>query len=189
MSDTPELSFYKTLLADVRQWQVEGTSRFFLFVYALKRPGFMATVLYRIAARCARSGKLGQFAGAFIKSVNFFLHGCDISSDAVIGPGFGLPHPSGVVIGMATIGRDVWLLQNVTLGVRHPRDRFDDPKNYPIIGNNVSILAGAVVAGPVKVGDGAMVGANAVVLEDVPENCVAVGVPARILQRRKEAAA
>ena len=92
-----------------------------------------------------------------------------------IGAGFKLPHPTGIVIGDGTkIGNDVLILQNVTLG----RRSLSEP-GTPIIGNGVSILAGAVVLGAISIGDNAVIGANAVVLNDVAANTTVVGVPAR----------
>lgn len=88
------------------------------------------------------------------------------------------PHPLGIVIGEGVIiGNNVTIYQNVTLG------RKDKEINkYPIIGDNVTIYAGAKILGNVKIGNNAIVGANAVVLKDVPDNSIAVGVPAKILK-------
>jgi len=84
----------------------------------------------------------------------------------------------GVVIGDDTvIGKNSVILQNVTIGGR------SGIRANPVIGENVLIGAGACVLGDVKIGDNAKVGANAVVLEDVPKNGMAVGVPARIIQK------
>lgn len=90
-----------------------------------------------------------------------------------------LPHPNGVVIhGDAVIGTGCMLMQQVTIGMIG-----DD--EVPVIGNNVYIGAGAKVLGRVVVGDGARIGANAVVLIDVPPNCTAIGIPARIIARER----
>lgn len=105
--------------------------------------------------------------------------GCEIHIDASIGRRFHLPHPNGVVIGCGVIiGNDVSIFQQVTLGAERLGNggRMGE---YPCIGNNVQVYAGAKVIGAVKVGDFARIGANAVVLMDVPANAIAVGVPAK----------
>lgn len=90
------------------------------------------------------------------------------------------PHLSGIVISKASeIGHNCIIYQDVTIGARTVQEGdCAKPQNYPKIGNNVTIYAGAKILGAIKVGDNAIIGANAVVLSDVPENSVAVGVPA-----------
>jgi serine O-acetyltransferase len=99
----------------------------------------------------------------------------DIGLDARLGSGLMLPHPNGIVIHEdATIGDDCMIMQQVTVGM------IGDGE-VPVIGNRVYIGAGAKIIGKVIVGDGARIGANAVVLSDVPPNYTAVGIPARII--------
>jgi serine O-acetyltransferase len=106
------------------------------------------------------------------------ITGADIPLNTVIGGGFMLPHPNGVVINPGTaIGVNCIVFQQVTLGTRVGA-------GSPVIGGDVEIGAGAKVLGRVRIGDHARVGANAVVLNDVPENAVAVGVPAVIVGLR-----
>jgi serine O-acetyltransferase len=101
--------------------------------------------------------------------------GSDLDSNATIGERFMLPHPNGVVVhGGAVIGDDCMIMQQVTIG------QLSDIY-APVIGSRVYIGAGAKVLGKVVVGDGARIGANAVVLCDVPANWTAVGIPARVL--------
>ena len=99
----------------------------------------------------------------------------DIAIEARLGSGLLLPHPNGVVIHEdARIGDDCMIMQQVTVGM------IGDGE-VPTIGDRVYIGAGAKIIGKVLIGDGARIGANAVVLTDVPANCTAVGVPARII--------
>lgn len=92
-----------------------------------------------------------------------------------------IDHGTGVVIGETTeIGDDVTLYQGVTLGGTGK----DTGKRHPTIGNNVLIGAGAKVLGPFKVGDNTNIAAGAVVLEEIPPDCTAVGVPARVVKHK-----
>ncbi len=100
--------------------------------------------------------------------------GADIPLNSRIGGGLLLPHPNGVVIHPeATIGPNCLLFQQVTLGAVDHR--------APTIGGHVDIGAGAKVLGPVRIGNHVRIGANAVVLIDLPDGAVAVGIPARIV--------
>ena len=102
--------------------------------------------------------------------------GADIPLGCCIGGGLLLPHPNGVVVhGDATLGPNCLLFQQVTIGA--------DDTGFPTIGGNVDIGAGAKVIGAIRVGDRVLIGANAVVICDVPGGATAVGVPARILRR------
>ncbi len=99
-----------------------------------------------------------------------------ISPECKIGENIHFMHLDGITIGSGTkIGNNCTIYQQVTVGKE--KDKF------PIIGDNVTIYAGAKIIGNVKIGDNAVVGANAVVIKDVPDNCVAVGVPARIVKK------
>lgn len=92
----------------------------------------------------------------------------EIPARAVIGPGFVLPHPMGIVIGSAAIGANVTVFQNVTLGAREFDGAYDLGKR-PVIADGVIIGAGAVVLGPVRIGRGVTVRANALITRDMPE--------------------
>lgn len=105
--------------------------------------------------------------------------GIEIHPGASIGRRLVIDHGTGIVIGeTAEIGDDVLLYQQVTLGGTGK----DVGKRHPTIGNNVMIGAGAKVLGPIQIHDNARVAAGAVVLQEVPENATAVGVPAQIVR-------
>ena len=109
------------------------------------------------------------------------VSGADIPLNARLDGGLMLPHPNGVVIHPdAHIGPNCIIFQQVTVGTR------EHSSQVPHIGGDVSLGAGAKVLGAVTVGDHARVGANAVVLGDVPSRAVAAGVPARIVGRRED---
>jgi serine O-acetyltransferase len=109
--------------------------------------------------------------------------GCDIPLNTKIGGGLMIPHPVGIVIGPGSrIGRNCLIGQGVTLGVKGGAGG-----DFPILEDGADVSAGAKVLGAVTIGKGATVGANAVVLKDVPPGAVAVGVPARIIPARQTA--
>ena len=105
--------------------------------------------------------------------------GIEIHPGATIGRRFVIDHGMGIVIGeTAEIGDDVLLYHGVTLGGTGK----DHGKRHPTIGNNVMIGCGAKVLGPFKVGDGARIASNSVVLSEIPANATAVGVPAKVVR-------
>jgi serine O-acetyltransferase len=109
--------------------------------------------------------------------------GIDLPCETRVGRGLLFEHFGGIVIsGDSVIGDDVVLRQGVTLGLRRTGQA-----GAPVLGNRVDVGAGAKILGGVHIGDDAVIGANAVVLCDVPAGALAVGVPARIVARRKGA--
>ena len=116
----------------------------------------------------------------FISQVARFLTGIEIHPGAQIGKRFFIDHGLGVVIGeTAIIGDDVLLYQGSTLG----GTGIVQGKRHPTIGNNVVVGAGAKVLGNIVIGDNSYIGANAVVVKDVPSNSTVVGVPGRITKQ------
>lgn len=109
--------------------------------------------------------------------------GVEIGVAAKIGRRLIIEHSGCIVIhGMAELGDDCIVRQGVTIGNR----RLDDPFGAPVIGDRVSIGAGAKLLGRIRIGNDVEIGANAVVLNDVPDGALAVGVPARIILRSTE---
>jgi len=134
-------------------------------------PGFHAVLSHRIAHRFYKIKWF--FLARFISQFSKFLTGIEIHPGAIIGKNLFIDHGSGVVIGETTeIGDNVTIYQGATLGGTGK----DKGKRHPTIGDNVLISTGAKVLGPFKVGDNAKVGANAVVLGEVPMNTTVVGV-------------
>lgn len=145
-----------------------------LFLY----PGLKAIRMYRRANWCYRHRLF--FLARWISQRAVRKTGIEIHPAAQIGRRFFIDHGTGVVIGETTvIGDDVTIYQGVTLGGTGK----DTGKRHPTIGNNVMIGSGAKVLGPFKVGDNSNVAAGAVVLEEIPPNCTAVGVPAHVVRR------
>lgn len=148
----------------------------------LQSPGFAVVVSWRLAHRLNRRGPLARFLAAVIWRYFVARHGCYISLSATIGQRLRLPHPVGIVIGDAVdIGDDVTIYQNVTLG-RATKTGQD----YPRIRDQATLFAAATVIGSVQIGRSATVGANSLVLTDVPDGLTAVGIPARVLQTRRD---
>lgn len=106
--------------------------------------------------------------------------GIEIHPAAKIGRRFFIDHGTGVVIGETTeIGDDCTLYQGVTLGGTGK----DTGKRHPTLGDHVMVGAGAKVLGPIRIGNNVQIAAGAVVLTDIPDNCTAVGIPARVVRR------
>src|SRR6187455_1014308 len=138
-------------------------------------PGFHALLVHRLAHWLWRQ-HLRWFA-RMVSHIGRWLTGIEIHPGAQIGRRFFIDHGMGVVIGeTAEIGDDVMMYHDVTLGGRSLRRT----KRHPTIGDGVIIGAGARVLGPVVVGKGAQVGANAVVVRDVPDAAIVVGVPGQV---------
>lgn len=139
--------------------------------------GVIAIANYRLQSWFFNRG-LHQPA-TLIRLWNSIITGADFSVGCKIGKGLIIRHPNGIVVGGGVkIGENCILLQQVTLGERNGNG--SDPTHaYPTVLNNVVINAGAKLIGNITVGDNAIIGANAVVIKDVPENSVAVGIPAR----------
>lgn len=133
--------------------------------------------IYRIYKKANNFMKKNKRYIAFYYRYKIFKrYNCIISPSAEIGENLKLPHPTGVVIGLdAKIGYNCTIYQQVTIGQKNEK--------YPSIGNGVTIYPGAKVVGDVKIGNNVVIGANAVVLKDLPDNCIAVGVPARIIKK------
>jgi serine O-acetyltransferase len=140
--------------------------------------GLHALVSYRIANNLRRIGV--PFLPRLISQTAKFFTGIEIHPGATIGSGLFIDHGMGVVIGeTAIIGDGVTLYQGVTLGGTGK----EKGKRHPTVGDNVVIGTGAKVLGNITIGSNSYIGANAVVIKDVPENSTVVGVPGRITKQ------
>ncbi|HWE54369.1 MAG TPA: DapH/DapD/GlmU-related protein [Acidimicrobiales bacterium] len=137
------------------------------FLYAF--PEFRSVYYHRLAS----GNPAGVLAGRLVNHVWKGVGGVDFSGTP-IGPGLFLSHGQGTILSAERIGANLQVHQGVTVGWDYRGDR------RPIIGDDVFIGAGAKVLGAITVGDGARIGANAVVVSDVPAGATAVGIPARI---------
>ena len=140
-------------------------------------PGVHALIFHRVSHWLYRHKLF--FLARLNSQIARHLTGIEIHPGAQIGRRFVIDHGMGIVIGETTeIGDDCLIYHGVTLGGTGK----DHGKRHPTLGNNVMVSAGAKVLGPFKVGDGARIAANAVVLTEIPPEATAVGVPARVVR-------
>jgi len=150
------------------------------------RPGFWVMVVYRFGRwryRIPYRWMRVPFS-ALYKTLKIWvqvLTGIELPCETQLGRRVRIDHFSDIIIsGDAVIGDDVIIRNGVTIGLKNTNER-----GAPVIGNRVDIGAGAKILGNIKIGDDVVIGANAVVIQDVPANSLAVGVPARILPRKE----
>ena len=140
--------------------------------------GLHAMVFHRFSHSLWNMGL--KFLARFISQIGRFFTGIEIHPAAQIGKGLFIDHGMGVVIGETSIvGDNVTLFQGVTLGGTGK----ETGKRHPTLGNNIVVGAGAKILGNIKVGDNSYIGANAVVIHDVPANATVVGVPGHIAKQ------
>ncbi len=173
----PPMGLLATIRSDVRAkalWLYESDLTRDVFKASLT-DGTAAMVVYRLM-QWSRRRRLVPLELAFNKINSALLH-CVIGRGAEFGPGLVIVHSDGVVInGSVRGGRGVTIEHQVTIGAEGRRS--------PVLGDGVFLGAGSKILGDVRIGDHARIGANAVVIDDVPDRCTAVGVPARIVRQR-----
>jgi len=143
-------------------------------------PGVHAIMIYRLGHRLWQSG--WRYPARVISFIGRFLTNVDIHPGATIGARFFIDHGACVVIGeTAEIGKDVTLYHGVTLGGTSWRKG----KRHPTLEDGVLVGAGAKILGPITIGANARVGANSVVVADVPMGCTVVGIPGKVVKLRE----
>ena len=173
------MPLHRTIALDVAAMaQLRGTSaRLLGLLDTLLIPGTMAVILYRLSNRCYHY-KLRPLS-RLLYLANVVLFGADIAPPCTIGPGFVIGHTVGVIVaGPVVAGKNLRLFGQCGIGGSARRNIARD--GFPVIGDDVVMFVGSRVLGPVTVGDGAWIAANAVVIDDVPAGATAVGVPARV---------
>lgn len=161
------------LAADVRAVRRHRDGRLAAFLF----PNLFAVAVFRVANWIGRHG-LAAPAHALCLLVTV-LTGAEISWRAQIGPGLFLDHPVGVILPDVVAGRNLRMGAAAVLGNLSGESTTNPRHGAPTVGDDVRIYARATVLGPIHVGDGAMVGAHALVMQDVPAGAVARGIPAR----------
>lgn len=130
-----------------------------------------AMLLFRFGSWCKR--RRIPFLPGFMQRQIYKRYGLEISPGADIGGGLYIAHPIGTVISVRRMGVNCSVIAAVTIGMRNEW-------KFPVIGAEVFIGAGARVLGDITLGDGCQIGANAVVIKDVPAGATAVGIPAKV---------
>ncbi len=177
---------FKRIRADIDAFMARDPAARSRLEVALCYQGFHAVLLYRLAHSLWKAE--WHLLARLVSSLARWLTLIEIHPGAKIGDGFVIDHGAGVVIGeTSVIGNDVTLYQGVTLGGVAPSvDSYAqvNQKRHPTLSDDVIIGSGAQVLGPITVGEGARVGANAVVHKDIPAGVTAVGIPARVVMPR-----
>jgi serine O-acetyltransferase len=147
----------------------------------LVTPGFQFVLSHRLQEAVVGVPFVGRIVRRLIWWLTCLVFGAEIAMAATIEGGLYIPHPYGIVIGRSVIGRNVSIMQNVTVGTKSVWELA-----VPEIGDDAVLGAGSVVLGDVRIGPGSVLGANAVALANVPAGSVAVGAPARARPLRGE---
>ncbi len=144
-------------------------------------PGVHAVLIHRVSHWLWQVG--AKWLARMLSYLGRWLTGIEIHPGAVIGRRFFIDHGMGVVIGeTSVIGDDCTLYHGVTLG----GTSWQKGKRHPTLHDDVVVGAGAKVLGPIEIGRGARIGSNAVVVRDVPDNSTVVGVPGRLIERKRD---
>lgn len=172
------IKFFKGLYRDAKNIYEKDPACNNIWYVFLFYPGFYAVLFHRISSYLYRN-KL-KFIALIVFSISRFLTKIEIHPGAQIGECLFIDHGIGIVIGeTAIIGNNCTIYHGVTLGSRGKLGSF---KRHPTIGDNVLIGCGAKVLGNIIVGDNAKIGANSVVIKDVPKNSVVVGIPSKVVK-------
>ncbi|MEH3041685.1 MAG: hypothetical protein PGN21_16720 [Sphingomonas paucimobilis] len=165
--------------ADIAHYALRDGERIgaaFLLRLFLLTPGFQFVLARRIQDGLGRIPVIGRTARRVWWWWTCRRFGAELAMDATFGGGLYIPHPYGIVVGVCRVGRNVTILQNVTIGTRTPHD-----VGRAVIGDGAYLAAGSVILGPIRIGVDGRIAANAVVLHDVMDRSTAAGVPARIV--------
>jgi serine O-acetyltransferase len=170
---------FKSLQEDISSIRSRDPAAHSWIEVVLCYPGLHAVLIHRLSSWCWKRGL--RVLGRFLSHLGKIFTGIEIHPGATLGRRFFIDHGTGVVIGeTAVIGDDVTLYHGVTLG----GTSLHKGKRHPTLEDGVIVGSGAQVLGPLIIGKGARIGANAVVLTDVPPGVTMVGIPARMVMRK-----
>lgn len=180
LTSSEGLGFRDLVFSDLARYRPgEKPSWRGVLMRCLSNPGMIASLILRAQQKATQSGRT-RLAFA-LRTLGMVLLSADFVPGMDVGPGLLMPHPNGVVIGNGLrVGANVTFGGGITAGVKQPDvDPATEGQGFPTICDGAIVLANAVLAGPVRIGNHAQVGANTVVLSDVPDFAVVFGVPAR----------
>lgn len=175
-------------IADMKRWRVReirpaGSSELSIQLGAgdilrllWSHPQLWATGIYRLA-RWSHVHRV-RLLPTLLERLNMVLFGLELGPSIPIGPGLYIPHPWGTTVMARRIGANATFIHAITIGMRQEEE-------FPVLGDGVFIGAGARILGGIKLGDDCSIGANAVVIADVPVGATAVGVPARLVGKAR----
>lgn len=167
------MSIYHILVKEYTDYNQHTPSLFDIINFYYNSVSYRTLVTIRIMKYYSERNQ--NLCATHFKNKLVIKYGFEIGLDTKIGNHIMIPHPTGIVIGKGCIiGDECKIYQNVTIGRKN--------SGYPTIGHNVTIYPGAIVIGRIKIGNNVIIGANAVVVSDLPDNAVAVGIPAEVLR-------
>ncbi len=179
-SDVPAsagLPFRDLVFSDFARFRPGAASWLRVVALCLTTPGMLASIVLRAQQCLFRAGRVKP--AAMLRTASTVLFGADFGPGMRIGSGFQLAHPIGVNIGYGlVVGENVTFAGGVTAAARS-YDQSDAPQEFATICDGATIGANAVLVGGIRIGRDAVVGANSVVLSDVPDGAVVFGIPAR----------
>lgn len=173
------ISLLKNLYNDAKNIRDKDPAAKNIFYVIFLYQGFHILISHQLAHFLYKI-KL-KFLARLTSQIGRFLTGIEIHPGAQIGHRLFIDHGMGIVIGETTeIGDDCTIYHGVTLGGTGK----DKVKRHPTLGSHVMVGCGSKILGPINIGDNVKIGANAVVLDDIPNNCTVVGIPGRIVQKK-----
>jgi len=167
-------SVFEKFKADLRHYAEQERvplNAAFVARMLLLTPGFQFVLSRRLQEALVNIPLVGRLLRRIVWWMSCIVFGAEIGLAAKVGGGLYVPHPYGIVVGICTVGRNVAIMQNVTIGRRRPTD-----DGAAVIGDGALLSVGSVV-----LGRNAIVAAKSVALSDVPDNAVAAGMPARVI--------
>jgi serine O-acetyltransferase len=175
------MNLKQNIFKDYSRYKINKPSIKNVLYLFFAKAGFRAVVLYRLSRYFLYDSNLKFLAGVLLRSMRHLCH-CYINPSANIGSGLLISHVGGIVVGSDTrIGKNCDIRQNITFGGNYNK-KDKNGRTKPWLGDNVSVGVGAVIIGPVKIGDGSIIGANSVVTRDIPSNVIASGNPAKVIK-------
>jgi serine O-acetyltransferase len=183
-AETP--NFRELLFSDFARYRDKPNAGWLAVLYtSFTDPGMLASLIIRVQQCLHFSGH--RRLAVMMRMVANVVLGADFGPGMTIGKGLWIPHPSGVTVGIgAVIGDNVTLAGGVTVAARYYDPKPGVAQEFATICDNAVIGAHAVLVGGVRIGVGATVGANSVVLSDVPDGVVVLGNPARQIANREK---